>query len=74
MFVLLSSIKVPEDYEVVDLIDLFFKVHRIFGLPYNAHIKQMMEFLGRHVYQDNSHPFTQRLQDLADALMGVSID
>lgn len=43
----------PQSFELVDVLDLFYKVHKVFELPFNTQIKHMMYFLDCFVYQND---------------------
>lgn len=51
MFLISNYFKVPEEFNFIETIDLFFKIHKIFNLKFHSNIKQLMTFLEKFVYE-----------------------
>lgn len=43
-------IKVPKKYDFIHVLDLFYKVHKVFYIPFHAHLQQVMGFFGSYIY------------------------
>lgn len=46
------AFKVPKNYSFVQAVDLFYKVHKLFHIPFHNHFQQTMAFLGAYVYEN----------------------
>lgn len=45
--------KVPKGFSFLGVMDLFFKVHKVFNVEYHNSIKSMMLFIGHTIYKTN---------------------
>lgn len=43
--------KVNGNADIISTVDLFYKIHKVFNIAYDKHIKQMMLFLEYFIYQ-----------------------
>lgn len=50
-FTLSLFIKVPDSFNFVDVVDLFYKLHKALDVECHSTIKSMMNFIGTFVYQ-----------------------
>lgn len=41
----------PEDFSFLQIMDLFYKIHKVFNLQYNPHVKRMMNFIEYYVFE-----------------------
>lgn len=59
------------EYNFIQVIDLFFKVHKLFGQEFNTTIKPMMTFLEYYVYgmRESSHYLTPKIREAASKLL-----
>lgn len=48
---LVSSQKVPDNFQFVDVMDLFFKIHKILDLDFQPSIKSMMNFIEVFIFE-----------------------
>lgn len=53
--------QVPVDWNIVQVVDLFFKVHLIFDIKFEVNINPTMVFFGRFVYGFKSAAFKPSL-------------
>lgn len=44
------KLQVPPDFDIIRTLDMFFKLHKIFNLNFDPHIKAMMVFLQSKAY------------------------
>lgn len=42
--------KVPESFSVVGVVDLYYKIHKVFGIDFNSKIKAMMTLIDHFVF------------------------
>lgn len=47
-----SQFKVPKDFTFRQVLDLFYKVHKVFHVPFHAHLQQVMAFFGAFIYDN----------------------
>lgn len=68
----LFTFQVPLQYNFIQVMDLFFKVHKIFDLDFNKSIKPMMVFLEYFIYKirETGHYLTPRIREVADKIFG----
>lgn len=45
--------KVPKEFNFVEALDLYYKIHKVFQIPFHKHLQQVMGFIGAFVYQMN---------------------
>lgn len=78
-FLLLTTLsfvfsKVPDEFDFLKVLELLFKIHKVFSLTYNPNIAYMMHFIERFVFKmDISNPppvvFTQKMIESAIVLV-----
>lgn len=43
----------PPDWTFLEVMDVFYKIHRVLNIEYHVHIKPMMHFIDRFIYKNN---------------------
>lgn len=67
IWIVLRYLKVPEAFDFIGVVDLFFKIHKIFQLKFHDYLKTAMQFLERFIYEisiDDAF-ITDKMRDLA---------
>lgn len=44
------AFKVPKEYSFVQALDLFYKAHKLFHIPFHNHLQHALGFLGAYIY------------------------
>lgn len=72
ILILIFCFKVPVDYKVEEVVDLFFKSHLIFELQFHPHIKNLMSFLQVFIYEMKHEQIavTTRMKDVKNKILG----
>lgn len=67
IYIYLYYLKVPESCDFIGVIDLYFKIHKVFDLQYHTHVKTAMQFLERFIYEISIDDtlITSKMRDLA---------
>lgn len=66
-------LKVPENFQFVDVMDLFFKVHKIFDLDFHPSNKSMMNFIEVFIFEMNRDNIviTSAMNSYAKQFLGI---
>lgn len=75
LFSLLSFFKAPDSFTFVDAVDLLYKIHKVFELPFSPQIKHSMDFLDSFVYRNefDDDLITPTMRKVAKELLKVPI-
>lgn len=52
-------LQVPLDFSAAQTFDLYFKVHKVFGLHFNPALKRAMDFVEYFMYENKRNGFRQ---------------
>lgn len=65
--------KVPKEFSFLGVMDLFFKVHKLFNIGYHRSLKSLMVFLEKYVYDtnDSMRTLTVTVQETAAKIMNA---
>lgn len=58
-------LQIPETYDIISVIDLFYKLHFVFDVDFEPNVSPMMVFLQRFVYNmiDRNRTPTNRMKE-----------
>lgn len=49
----INSLQVPIGFSFIDALDMYYKVHKVFQLPFHKHLTQVMAFIGAFIFNSS---------------------
>lgn len=68
--------QLPIEFTFIEVMDFFFKTHKVFNLPYNTKVKAFMYFFEYYVYQQPTARVhvSQKYQSIGQDIMQLRAD
>lgn len=68
----------PENSDIIDTLDLLYKVYKIFGMESSALVKRLLNFLDHFVYENEGavtpNAINKQMHQLGDKLLNLSLN
>lgn len=69
MFQFKNAFQIPEDYQFVQVVDVFFKTHKVLNLEFEPVLAHMMTFLQAAIYKlTDTKKFTMGMKEVLNAI------